>query len=507
MTRSDMGAIPRRFEGPSGDGPAQELIDAGFAWEIADAPLLHHGFNVADLGHVLDLQHRGIIPDEAARQLLAVLMEAYHTDAADFPYDAQYGEPYNSRERHFVARIGDAAGWLHAVRPRREAARVALRVAMRRLTAELMVSASSFAETTAKFACEHRNVYMADQTYLQQAQPSTFGHYLLAFVPPALRDCERLLTVLRQINQSPGGAGCVNGTRLLDDREFIADLLGFDQVIEHTRDAMWLTDTFIDVLATSASILSNQSKLAEDLEIWSSQEFDYVDLAGPYTRTSVLMPQKRNPYALSIVRGSSGVIIGRLTGFLAVVKSPSARSDNLIFAYGEIPRALEFAMKISNLMKGVVGTMTVNDKRMWRVLEDGFCQATDLAEHIMLTCGVDYRMAYRIVGEAVKTASRNGLRGVDIDPQMIDEAARKIGDVAFSLDPDDLANMLDPRAIVATRTAPGGAAPDVVATMAKNNCVAACKYAKHASEQLARFTKVENQLTKRVTDFLTSNSR
>ena len=502
MTLTSVREAARRFEGPSADEPAQELIDAGFAWEIADAPLLHHGLNVADLGHALDLHHRGIIPDDAARKLLAVLMEAYRTNAADFPYEARYGEPYNSRERHFVARIGDAAGWLHAGRPRREAARVALRVVLRRMTAKLLVSAATFAETTTTVAAQHREVFMADQTYLQQAQPSTFGHYLLGFVPPALRDGERLLAALREINQSPGGAGCVNGSRLLGDRGYIADLLGFDGVIDHTRDAMWQTDTFVDVLATCASVLSNQSKLAEDLEIWSSQEFDYVDLAGPYTRASVLMPQKRNPYALSIVRGASGVLIGRLTGFLAVVKSPSARSDNLIFAYGEIPRALEFAAKISDLMRGVVATLTVNRERMWKVLEGGFSQATDLAEHIMLTSGIDYRTAYRVVGEAVKTASRNGLRGIDIDSQAIDEAAKKIGSRRLSLSPGDLAVALDPRAIVATRTASGGAAPDVVASMAERNAAVARRQAAKATEQLVKFAHVEKSLTERVDNFL-----
>jgi argininosuccinate lyase len=494
--------LGRRFEGPSSEDPARELIDAGFAWEIADAPFLHHGLNVADLGHALDLHHRGILPDDAAVKLLTVLLEAYRLEAKEFPYDAQYGEPYNSRERHFVARIGDVAGWLHAGRPRREAARVALRIVLRRLTAELLRSAALFAETTATVAARHRGAFMADQTYLQQAQPSTFGHYLMAFAPPALRDGERLLASLNAINQSPGGAGCVNGTRLLADRRHISDLLGFDGVIQHTRDAMWQTDTFVDVLATCASVLSNQSKLAEDLEIWSSQEFDYVDLAGPYTRASVLMPQKRNPYALSIVRGGGGILIGRLTGFLAVVKSPSARSDNLIFAYGEIPRALEFAAKISDLMRGVVATLSVNEKRMWKVLEDGFSQATDLAEHIMLTSKIDYRTAYRIVGDAVKTASRRGLRGIDIDSGAIDDAAQKIGGRALLLDPAELAVALDPRAIVATRTASGGAAPDVVAAMAEENVSAARQQIELSNARLAKFASVEETLVRRVEGFL-----
>ena len=357
---------------------------------------------------MLDLRNRGLIPQPAAADLLKVLLDAYGTDPDDFPYDSAFGEVYNSRERYFVERIGDSAGWLHAGRPRREAARVALRLLLRSQTARLIEVGADFASTAAAVAADHAETFMGDQTYLQQAQPSTFGHYLLAFVPPALRDGDRFLAALEQVNTSPGGAGCVNGSRLLDDRGAIAGDLGFDGVIVHTRDAMWQTDVFIDLLATSASMIANQAKLAEDLEIWSSQEFDYVDLAGPFTRASVLMPQKRNPYSLSIIRGASGVLIGRMSGFLAVVKSPSARSDNLIFAYGEIPRALDFTIRVSALTTGVVRTLTVNAERMWSELERGFTQATDLAEYVMVAAGVDYRTAYHVVGRAVRAASRGG---------------------------------------------------------------------------------------------------
>ncbi|WP_329480392.1 lyase family protein [Kribbella sp. NBC_01484] len=484
----------RRVEGPSKDRPAQQLVDAGFAWEIADAPLLHHGLNMADIAHVLDLRHRRIIPDRAAAALLGVLLDTHRTRPEDFPYDAAYGEPYNSRERHFVATIGDDAGWLHAGRPRREAARVALRILLRRLTAELAAGAAEFAATTCRTAARYREVYMPDQTYLQQAQPSTFGHYLLAFVPPAIRDCERLLDALDQVNTSPGGAGCVNGSRLLDDRRVIADLLGFGDVITHTRDAMWQTDTFVDVLSTSVSLLSNQSKLAEDLEIWSSQEFDYIDLAGPYTRASVLMPQKRNPYALSIVRGGGGVLIGRLTGFLAVVKSPSARSDNLIFAYGEIPKAVEFATRITALMEGVVDTLSVNETRMWERLEEGYTQATDLAEFVMLRCGLDYRAAYLVVGEVVRDASRRGVRGVDITSEDLDQAALSVVGRSLDLDAEEIRNVLDPRAIVATRSALGGAAPEAVETMTEQYLAKAVDLGYRANHALEKYAAAEARL-------------
>ena len=495
MTREENSANRGpRVVGPSSEAPAEELIDAGFAWEIADAPLLHHGLNLADLGHVLDLRSRGLIPEPAAADLLSVLLDAYDTDPADFPYEAASGEVYNSRERHFVERIGDSAGWLHAGRPRREAARVALRLLLRSQTARLIEVGADFASAASAVAADHAETFMGDQTYLQQAQPSTFGHYLLAFVPPALRDGERFLSALDQVNISPGGAGCVNGSRLLDDRDAIAGVLGFDGVIAHTRDAMWQTDVFIDLLATSASMIANQAKLAEDLEIWSSQEFDYVDLAGPFTRASVLMPQKRNPYSLSIIRGASGVLIGRMSGFLAVVKSPSARSDNLIFAYGEIPRALDFTIRVSALTSGVVKTLTVNGERMWSELERGFTQATDLAEYVMVAGGVDYRTAYNVVGQAVRAASRQGLRGLDITPEMLDDAASEVCDRRLGLDAAALAEALDPRRIVATRRATGGASPGEVKSMAEEFTAQAAQLRARAVEAQKRYAQTEEAL-------------
>ena len=489
----DAGRGPR-LAGPSSEAPAQELVDAGFAWEIADAPLLHHGLNLADVAHVLDLRARGLVPEPAAADLLRVLLEAYSTDPSDFPYDSGSGEVYNSRERHFAQRIGDSAGWLHAGRPRREAARVALRLLLRSQTARLIEVGADFASTATAVAADHAETFMGDQTYLQQAQPSTFGHYLLAFVPPALRDGERFSAALDQVNTSPGGAGCVNGSRLLDDRGAIAGELGFDGVITHTRDAMWQTDVFIDLLATSASMIANQAKLAEDLEIWSSQEFDYVDLAGPFTRASVLMPQKRNPYSLSIIRGASGVLIGRMSGFLAVVKSPSARSDNLIFAYGEIPRALDLTTRVSALATGVVRTLTVNAERMWSELERGFTQATDLAEYVMVAAGIDYRTAYHVVGHAVRAASREGLTGRDITSEMLDESAEAVCGRRLGLDAAALAEALDPRRIVATRRATGGAAPGEVKSMAEEFTDHAARLRARAVEALQGYARAEERL-------------
>jgi argininosuccinate lyase len=274
-----------------------------------------------------------------------------------------------------------------------------------------------------------------------------------------------LLDEFDALNCSPGGAGCVNGTRLLDDRSFVAAALGFDEVIEHTRDAMWQIDGLIHVLATAASLLSTQSKLAEDLEIWSSSEFDFVDLADGYTRSSILMPQKRNPYSLAIVRGASGVLIGRLTGFLAVAKSPSARSDNLIFAYGEVPRALDLSIRVTRLMAGVVRTLQVNAERMAEELDAGYTQATDLTEFIVQACEVDYRSAYVVVGKTIREASLRGIAGKDITGTMLDEVALAETGRSWGLAGKDLTAALDARAIVESRVGTGGAASNAVESM------------------------------------------
>jgi argininosuccinate lyase len=454
--------------GPSGSAPAQELIDAGFAFEVADAAELHHGLNLADIAHVLVLREQGVIPEAAAVRLLRLLLQTERQPIETFPYDPAHGEVYNCRERHFSAQIGNDAGWLHAGRPRREAVRAALRIRLRAIAADLAGAAAGLTEALARQAAAHAETYLADQTYLQQAQPSTLGHYLLSFAYPAARDGWRVHAAINDINQSPGGAGCANGSRLLLDRERIADLLGFDDVIEHTRDAMWQTDSLIAVVAVAASLLAGFDKLAEDLEVWASQEFDYVTLAPAYTRASVLMPQKRNPYSLSVVRGSTGLLIGRLTGLLAVTKSPSARSDNLIFAYGEVPRALVQAHRTTELMRGVVDTLTFKADRMWDALIMGFTQATDLAEFVMQHCGIDYRSAYLIVGRAVQTAARAGLRGVDLTGDMLDTAAERETGEPLGLAGTDLSEVLDPRLLVAGRTLQGGAAPDVVRSMARS---------------------------------------
>ena len=200
-----MTTVNRPAAGPPAGPAAPELIAAGFELENADAGILHQGMNLADIAHLLDLSATGVIPPEAARSLLALLLATMDIPAAEFPYDPANGEPYNSRERYFVSQVGDVAGWLHAGRPRREAVRVAFRLRLRDDLTDLIEATAELAAELAARSREHAETLMADQTYLQHAQPSTFGHYLLSFAFPVLRAGQRLSEALEWTDASPGG--------------------------------------------------------------------------------------------------------------------------------------------------------------------------------------------------------------------------------------------------------------------------------------------------------------
>ncbi|WP_312030270.1 lyase family protein [Actinomycetospora sp. TBRC 11914] len=480
---------------------AEELVDAGFAVEVADAPLLHDGLNAADLAHLLVLVEQGVVPERAVPRLAAVLCEADRTPAGEFGYDPRDGEVYNCREKRFAAAIGRDAGWLHAGRPRREAVRIALRLRVRRDLCDLVEAAAEFALAGARTAAAHAETLMVDQTYLQHAQPSTFGHYLLGMVAPALREVDRLGADLDGVDRSPAGAGAVNGSPLTGDRARTARLLGFADVVEHTRDAMWQSDGFTATVGHAAGLATTLDRLAEDLEIWSSAEFGWVRLAVGHTRTSILMPQKRNPYALTMVRGEAGVLIGRATGMLALAKSPSARSDNLILAYGEVPRALDLATRATRLMAGVVAELEVDAAAMEAALRGGFSQAADVAEHLMVTAGLDYRSAYDVVGVAVRRAAEAGLTGADLTAAHLTAAAAEAGvdpaELAAALGARDLSEVVDPARIVRSRTTRGGAAPDEVRRMAAA-CESAAEKARDAVRaRRAGFDGAEAELRRR----------
>ena len=438
-------------------GPAPELVEAGYVLEIADAPLLHRGLTLADLAHLVALTECGALDPAQAAPLCGWLLGLLDSPAAEFRYDAVYGDAYNSRERELERALGPAAGRLHLGRTRREAGRIAFRLALRDRLLGLHADMAALATALSDRAAEHAGTLWADSTYLQPAQPSTFGHYLGSFAEQAVRHLGRIEAAYDGADACPGGAGGSGGSRLPLDRARLAELLGFGSAGPHTRDAMWSADVLTDAAAASAQAAQTLAQLAGDLEIFASPAFGYLTLDASLCRASVLMPQKRNPYALAVIRGGASTLLGRLTGLLATGLTPSARTDNWLYAYGEAAGAVDLAGRLVRLATAVVAGLQPDTEKLREQASSHFVAGADLAEELSLRCGLDYRTAYRVVGRAIAAATGRG--ETELTVSGVRAAAEEITGTPVPVTAGMLAGATDPAAAVAARNAPGGASP------------------------------------------------
>jgi argininosuccinate lyase len=438
-------------------GPAPELVEAGYGLEIADAPLLHRGLTLADLAHLAELADCGALTPGEAGPLCKVLLDLLDKPAAEFPYDPLYGDAYNSRERELERTLGPAAGRLHLGRTRREAGRIAFRLAARDKLLGLHADVAAFADELARQARRHATTLWADHTYLQPAQPSTFGHYLGGFAEQAVRHLDRIQAAYQQADVSPAGAGAVGGARLPLDRARLAGRLGFGAVGPHTRDAMWSVDVLADAVAAAAQAAGTVGQLAADLEIFASPAFGYVTLDASLCRASVLMPQKRNPYALPVLRGGAATLVGRLTGVLATGLTPSARTDNWLYAYGEVAGSLDLAGRLVRLGRAVAAGLTVDTAVLAGQAARHFTAASDLAEELSVRFGLDYRSAYRVVGRAVASTLSHG--GTELTVPAVRAAAEEITGAPVPIAEEMLAAATDPASAVLALDGLGGASP------------------------------------------------
>jgi argininosuccinate lyase len=234
--------------------------------------------------------------------------------------------------------------------------------------------------------------------------------------------------------------------------------MSFDGVIVNTRDAMWQVDEPVEVMAMAMALHLHLDRLAEDLQIWNTSEFNLIELADRHARISLIMPQKKNPYALAFIRGMAGNMVGRLVSMTAVGKTPSAQMDNRIFVLGETIDAVR-------LMAGVLRGLQFNTKLMATRAAEGFVQATDLAELIMQTTQINYRTAHHLVGLAIRLTLERGVTTGAIPTDILDEAAHDVLGHTLDLSVDLLSSLSDPAAIVATRQGLGGAAHEPVGAM------------------------------------------
>ncbi len=443
-------------------GPSERLIQAAFKRELDDQAELFEAMSWVDLAHTLAMMEAGIVPRDAGRDLLAALLEL-HERPADFTLDPSRGDLYTNREAWLATQTG-AGTWLGAGRARREATTTAFLIKVRAGLIGLAEALATTGKVITARARQFRSALLPDYTYLRAAQPTTFGHYLLGFAYPVLRDLDRVRAFYGRVNQSPAGCGSTNGSRLPQNRGRLSDLLGFDGLVIHARDAMWQADLPIEAAAILTAILINLDRLAEDLQIYATEEFALVELDDRHARASKIMPQKKNPFALTHVRGVASTMIGTLAASAALGRTPSGQPDNRLPLYGLIPRAIADTQDAVGLMGEVVSFLTFNGQRGRSLLDHGFALATDLAEVLVLESGLDFRQAHWLVGHLVRRHLASGDLN-QLAPDELAAAAEMVLGKGVEISPAALQDALDPEAAVLARAERGGAAPEAMEAM------------------------------------------
>jgi argininosuccinate lyase len=479
--------------GRLGAGAEDALVRSAYRHDCADADILLDGLNAADMAHAVALSDAGVIPKDAQSALFTALVETSHAPEGSITIDPSLGDVYNCREAYLKQTYGDVSGWLNAGRARREAVNISFLLATRHRVLDMSRALGNLGQIMARLADDHKDTIMPDFTYLHHAQPTVFGHYLLTFGFPILRDFDRLSGYFDRLNQSPAGSGSVNGTPLGVDRDHLAELLGFEAALPHTRDAMWQVDVPIEGMSVLIAMMTNISRLCDELQIWNSAEFSIVDLPDSLCRASVIMPQKKNPYPLTYIRGLTSDILGKVASFAAHGKIMSGNPDSRTFVYGELPRTLDRCTEALDLLAAVLDGLKLNKGLLEKRARSGYLYATDLAERLMLDHQLDYRSAHKIVGAYVKRRSDDTAKaGGELD-DLIDAFTSVTGG-SCKMDQAWFDSVRDAKSIIDSRTGLGGAAPaplsQAIATFLEGLAKAEENWSQRA--EVAKLTKLRS---------------
>jgi argininosuccinate lyase len=355
------------------------------------------------------LARAGLITAQERQQLAAGLERVCaEFDDGTFQVEPDDEDIHTAVERRLGELVGPVAGKLHTGRSRNDQVSTDLRLYLLAEMAFLNQALRQLQATIVDKAEAYLDVIMPGYTHLQQAQPLLFSHWLMSYFWKFQRDQERLDDAVRRTSVLPLGAGALAGNPFDIDRQALAAELGFAAVAPNSVDAVSDRDYVVESLAWAALLQVHLSALAEDLIVWSSREFGFVQVDDAYATGSSLMPQKKNPDSLELMRGKTGRIVGHLTGLLAVLKGlPSAYNKDLQEDKEAVFDVLDTLSVELSIATGVIRTLKVNGNRMAAALDDAML-ATDLADYLVRR-GVPFRQSHHLVGQAVQQAEAQGL--------------------------------------------------------------------------------------------------
>lgn len=417
--------------------------------------------------HVVMLAEQGIVSEEDAGAILVELLYLEREGISKLTLDPSLGL-YLSTEKYLVDKLGSAvAGKMHTGRSRNDLSPANDRIYIRARINQIVQTLIELKESLLRKAEEHVDTVMPGYTHhSQQAQPITFAHYLLAGHDAFSRDVRRLEQAYDVVNLSPLGGAALAGTGFPINRERVAQLLGFDGLVENSLDATGQFDYILQTTAAIAIALSNLGRLVEGIYLWNTAEFGMVELADEYCSISSLMPQKKNPVALEMIRGEAILVANRLTGMMGILKAiPPGGGREWNYVERLFPRCANTAVGAMGTMAGIISTLTVNREVMARRALEGFATVTELADEIVRRKDLDFRQAHHIVGLTTRMAIKAGKKANEITSGMVDVAAREVIGEPLGLDEETVKKALDPAENVRVRDITGGPAPVEVRRM------------------------------------------
>lgn len=373
----------------------------------------------------------------------------------------EFEDVHEFLEAYVIKEVGvEVGGKLHTGRSRNDQVAVDIRMRVRSELNEVSEKVLDLVEALLKAAEDHTESLMILYTHTQHAQIGVFAHYLLAYTEGLLRDLQRLQHCYDRVNLSPLGAGPIGGSSLNIDRSRTASLLGFDGVLENSIDAVSSRDFALETSSALAILMSGLSRIAEDLIVWSTTEFGYLELADEYSSTSSVMPQKKNPCTLELIRGKTGHVYGALTSLLNMVKGlPTGYNRDLQETKQPLWTSLDIVKDSLEVMKGAVSTLKVDKGRMRESASEGYVVAVDLAERLVEETGLSFREAHKLVGNLVKESAASGVKPPEWKPETLEKLAERALGKGIKVRADVVREAVDPHSCLLRRRTVGSPAP------------------------------------------------
>ena len=447
-----------------GEAPNEANIEHILGPMLENDRPLFYCFMQVDMAHTVMLAEQGILSDGQAGAILKVLREIEAMGIDQFPVDPRHDTFLLQVERYMIDKIGeDTAGRMHTGRSRNDQGAAVDRIYSRDRLLEVFGHLLELQDTMLDLAEKHAETLMPGYTHLQHAQPTTFGHVLMRHYYTFERSQQRIQGAFARTNLNALGGAAMAGTSWPLNRRRTAELLGHEGLVNNSSDTgAFDTDFPTENASALALAITDISRFATDLYVWSTWEFQMIEIADGLAGTSSIMPQKKNPHALERIRSLAGLAIGWVPAMLGTMRSASSSDLGLAFAGEQMPVMSRATISASELLRVTLQTMQVNEEIMRERAGVFWSTTSNLADELVRHTNISFRTAHHVVGRVVRNAIRDGVPPTGVTGAMVDRAAEESIGREVNLSDELVRNALDPDAFIWSRTTEGSVNPDKV---------------------------------------------